>query len=175
MINTRLMHYKENAMLVKDWMTLDPVTVSPNESLLTAKDLMKENKIHCLPVTEQEELLGIMTDHDLEIASAHSAKCLSRCDYIDLLCSVKVGEIMIREPFMIRQSHTVQDAAALMLQHDISRLPVVTDRNVLVGIITDTDIFRAFLSLSGYNETRADFFQSWGAAHSRKRIKERYS
>jgi acetoin utilization protein AcuB len=136
-------------MLVKNWMTSDPITVEPHTSMIDAEHLMKENKIRCLPVMKGGKLVGIVTEHDIKAASASSATTLDVHELVYLLARIRVKEIMTKDPVTILESDTVEEAAGVMLKHKISRLPVMTEKKELVGIITDTDIFKVLVSLTG--------------------------
>jgi acetoin utilization protein AcuB len=130
-------------------MTPDPITVDPDTSMLDADHLMKENKIRCLPVMKGGKLVGIVTEHDVKAASASTATTLDVHELMYLVSKIKVKEIMTKDPVTIREDDTVEEAAALMLRRKISRLPVLSDRGDLVGVITDTDIFKVLVSLTG--------------------------
>lgn len=136
-------------MLVKNWMTSNPISVEPETSLVDAEHLMKENNICCLPVIKSGKLAGLVTEHDLEKAMASSRMTLGTYEYLDLLCRSKVKQIMIKDPVTIREDQTVGEATAKMLRHNISHLPVTRNGNELVGIITDTDIYRLMVKLEG--------------------------
>jgi acetoin utilization protein AcuB len=136
-------------MLVRNWMSPDPITVEPDTPMLDAEHLMKENKIRCLPVMKGGKLVGIVTEHDIKAASASTATTLDVHELMYLVSKIKVKEIMTKNPITIKDEDTVDEAAAVMLRYKISRLPVLSDRNDLVGIITDTDIFKVLVSMTG--------------------------
>jgi acetoin utilization protein AcuB len=136
-------------MLIRNWMSRDPLTVEPDSSMLDAEHVMKENKIRCLPVMKGAKLVGIVTEHDIKAASASTATTLDVHELMYLLSKIKVKEIMTKDPRTIQENDTVEEAAAMMLRQKISRLPVMTAKNELVGIITDTDIFKVLVSLTG--------------------------
>lgn len=136
-------------MLIRNWMTPDPITVDPDTSMLDAEHLMKENKIRCLPVMKGGRLVGIVTEHDIKAASASTATTLDVHELMYLVSKIKVKEIMTKDPVTIREDDTVEEAAVLMLRRKISRLPVLSDRGDLVGVITDTDVFKVLVSLTG--------------------------
>jgi acetoin utilization protein AcuB len=136
-------------MLLRNWMTRDPVTVEPDASMMDAEHLMKEHKIRCLPVMKGKKLVGIVTDRNVKAASASSATTLDMHELLYLLAKVKVKEIMTKDPVTICEDDTVEEAAVVMLRHKFSHLPVMSDKNELVGIITDTDIFKVLVSLTG--------------------------
>lgn len=136
-------------MLTRNWMTPNPVTVDPDTPMLDADHLMKENRFRCLPVVKRDKLVGIVTEHDIKAASASSATTLDVHELLYLLSKIKVQEIMSKDPVTIREDDTVEEAAVVMLRHKISRLPVLKESGKLVGIITDTDIFKVLVSLTG--------------------------
>lgn len=128
--------------LVKDWMTRDVVTVSPEMTLPEAHRLMEEKKIRRLPVIEAGKLVGIVTRGDIRGAEPSVATSLSIWEVNYLLAKLKIGEIMTARPVTIAAEETIGEAARLMLEKKISGLPVVDQAGHLVGIITESDIFR---------------------------------
>lgn len=127
--------------LVKDWMTPDPITIDPQTTLPEAHRLMKECNIRRLPVVANSRLVGIITLGDIREASPSNATSLSIYELHYLLSRLTVGEIMTRDPITITSDTSIEAAARLMLEHKIGGLPVV-DGTRLVGIITESDIFR---------------------------------
>ncbi len=129
--------------LVRDWMTKDVITVLPNTTLPEAHKIMKEQTIRRLPVVDQRgRLIGIITRGDVREAQPSQATTLSIWELNYLLAQLKVGEIMTPNPITIPQNATVGTAARTMLENQISGLPIVDDAGRLVGIITESDIFR---------------------------------
>ena len=128
---------------VRDWMSPHPITVDPKTTLPEAHRLMKESHIRRLPVVEPKhgELVGIITLGDIREASPSDATSLSIFELNYLLAKLTVDKIMTREPVTISPNAIIRDAAKLMLQHKIGGLPVV-EHGKLVGIITESDIFR---------------------------------
>jgi CBS domain-containing protein len=127
--------------LVRDWMTPDPVTAPPTMSLPDALQLMQQHNIRRLPVVEHGKLIGIVTRGDLRGAQPSQVTSLSVFELHYLIGRVTLNEIMTRNPLTVTDTTTIQDTARLMLQRKISGLPVVKDGR-LVGIITESDIFR---------------------------------
>lgn len=127
--------------LVRDWMTTNPITVLPKTTLPDAHKLMKESKIRRLPVVDHGHLTGIVTLGDVREAQPSNATSLSIFELHYLLSKLTVDKIMTREPITISPDAGVREAARLMLDHKIGGLPVVQDGR-LVGIITESDIFR---------------------------------
>lgn len=127
---------------VCDWMTEDVVTITPDTTLKEAHDLMNEKGIRRLPVVKDGKIVGIVTLGDIRGAEPSRASSLSIWEVHHLLAKIKVSEIMTRKPVTIQQNVSIGDAAKLMLEKKFSGLPVVDDENHLVGIITESDIFR---------------------------------
>ena len=138
-------------MAVKDFMTRKVVYISPNTTIAHAADMMREQKLHRLPVIENDQLVGLVTEGTIAEASPSKATSLSIYEMNYLLNKTKVGDVMIRDVVTISQFASLEDATYLMLKNKIGILPVV-DNELLYGVITDRDIFKAFLEVSGYGE-----------------------
>lgn len=138
-------------MAVKDFMTKKVIYVSPETTVAHAADLMREKDIHRLPVIEQDKLVGLVTEGTLAEASPSKATSLSIYEMNYLLNKTKVGQVMIKEVVTVSKYASLEDAVDLMLRKNIGVLPVV-DAGIMSGIITDKDVFRAFLQVSGYGE-----------------------
>ena len=128
--------------LVSDWMTRDVITIAPETSLKEAHDIMNSKKIRRLPVVMQGKVIGIVTLGDIRGAEPSKASSLSVWEVNDLLAKLKVSEIMTHNPATIPQTVSIGDAAKVMLEKKFSSLPVVDEADHLVGIITESDIFR---------------------------------
>lgn len=126
---------------VRDWMTANPVTISPNTSLSEAHRLMKQKRVRRLPVVENDRLVGIVALSDVLEAEPSGATTLSIYEINYLLAELKVDKIMKRNVITVTPDTPIREAAELMLTHKIGGLPVVQDGK-LVGIITESDIFR---------------------------------
>ena len=138
-------------MAVKDFMTRKVVYISPDTTIAHAADMMREQKLHRLPVIENDQLVGLVTEGTIAEASPSKATSLSIYEMNYLLNKTKVGDVMIRDVVTISQFASLEDATYLMLKNKIGILPVV-DNDQLYGVITDRDIFKAFLEVSGYGE-----------------------
>ena len=138
-------------MAVKDFMTRKVVYISPNTTIAHVADMMREQKLHRLPVIENDQLVGLVTEGTIAEASPSKATSLSIYEMNYLLNKTKVGDVMIRDVVTISQFASLEDATYLMLKNKIGILPVV-DNEQLYGVITDRDIFKAFLEVSGYGE-----------------------
>lgn len=137
-------------MLVREWMNTKVVTVNEDTTMVRATVMMKDNRIRALPVVnEPGRLVGIVTDRDIKDASPSKATSLDIHEINYLISTVKIRHIMSSDLVCVKPDETIEFAAVLMLDNKISTLPVVDDRNVLVGIITQTDIFRALVDITG--------------------------
>jgi acetoin utilization protein AcuB len=136
-------------MLVKDWMTREVITVEEDMSIMKASRLMKQKGFQHLPVVRQGRLTGIVSDRDLKEAQPSKATTLDIHELYYLLDKLKVKKVMSKNPYTVSGDETTDKAAALMLKHDISALPVVDQRGDLQGIITKGDVFRAMVTVSG--------------------------
>ena len=135
-------------MLVKNRMTLNPYTVAPDTSVAEAYAIMQEHGFHRLPVMKQNKLVGIVTEKDLQRVTPSEATTLSVFEINYLLAKMTVADAMKKDPITIQDEALVETAAVLMREHHIGALPVMRgDR--LVGIITDMDIFDAFIDMMG--------------------------
>ena len=132
--------------LVGDWMTREVIAISPDTSLAEAHKLMQEKRIRRLPVMDHDRIVGIVTLGDVRGAEPSQASSLSIWEMNDLLAKLKVTEVMTRHPMTIRQSASIGEAARTMLDNKFSGLPVVDESAHLVGIITESDIFRLVAS-----------------------------
>ena len=128
--------------LVRDWMTREVITISPETSLAEAHKLMTEKRVRRLPVVDHDQIVGIVTLGDVRGAEPSRASSLSVWEMNDLLAKLKVAEIMSRDPITIQQNTNIGEAAQIMLEKKFSGLPVVDEADHLVGIITESDIFR---------------------------------
>lgn len=137
-------------MLVRDRMTTPVFTVTPKTSIHDALALMKEKGIRRLPVLKGQTIVGVVTWTDLMRASPSPATSLSVWEVSYLLMKAPVSEVMTRQVITTAPGATLEETAVLMRQNKIGGLPVVEDGRV-VGIITESDIFDAFIDLMGLN------------------------
>ncbi len=127
--------------LVKDWMSKDSVTADVHTILPDAHKMMTDKKIRRLLVTENGKLVGIVTRGDIRGAEPSAATSLSIYELNYLLVKLTLDKIMKRNPLTVTPGTSVGEAARLMLENKIAGLPVV-EGDKLVGIITESDIFR---------------------------------
>ena len=139
-------------MQVKDRMTPTPVTVTEDASFQDALHTMKEKKIRRLPVVDKHgRLVGIVADKDLFSASPSPATSLSVFEVHYLLSKMQIKSLMIKRLVTVGDDCPLEEAARIMIDHDIGCLPVLKE-NRMVGIITDTDIFKSFVEILGGRE-----------------------
>jgi acetoin utilization protein AcuB len=136
-------------MLVKDWMSSEVITIEENDSMQEALKLLKEHDIRMLPVMKKGKLVGIVTDRDLKKASPSDATTLEVHELLYLLTQVEVKEIMTRDPVTVPPDYTVEETAQVLLENKISGAPVMDKTGKVIGTITQTDLFRVLISLTG--------------------------
>lgn len=124
---------------VRNWMTPNPITITPRTKLPEAHRLMLEYNIHYLPVVNADRVVGIITRRDICQAQSLDSTTVSVYELNSILDRLTVREFMACYPMTVSADATIGDAAALMLKYKIGGLPVVEDGK-LVGIITETDI-----------------------------------
>ena len=142
-------------MLIREYMTPQPITVTEDMSVIDAAELMKQNNVRRFPVLRDGKLVGIVTDRDLrsaapsQVISFDSEERALMPELHSLLAQIKVGEIMSSDVISVDPEQTIVTAALLMLHDRISGLPVVDSEGALVGIITEKDIFKVLVDFSG--------------------------
>lgn len=135
-------------MLVCEKMTTPVLTLPADASYQEAFKLMHDRKIRRIPVVDhQQRLIGIISERDLLHAAPSPATSLSIWEMNYLLWKLNVGDLMTKQVFVVDPDTAIEDAAQLMLEHKIGGLPVVDADEHVVGVITETDIFKAFVAL----------------------------
>jgi CBS domain-containing protein len=126
-------------MLVKNYMTKTPVTIRQDADYGTAFDIMEAKNLHHLPVVDAAEaVVGILTRRDLQLAARHFQEA-----------PVEVVEVMHTPVFTTTADTPLVKAAAIMMENRIGCLPVLDDRKQVVGMVTETDLFRALIDSIG--------------------------
>lgn len=136
-------------MFIANRMTSNPVTITPNTTVADASELMRTHKFRRLPVVSDGKIVGIITDRDLMEVSPSPATTLSIFELNYLLAKMQVKDIMTSNVVTIPSSATVEEAALVMYNSRIGGLPVVDEKDHVVGIITETDIFKCFVDIMG--------------------------
>jgi len=135
-------------MFVGECMSAPAVTITPDTPLQDALNLMHEHRFRRLPVVDEEgKLVGIVSERDLLYASPPPATLLSGLGLNHLLAELQTKQIMTREVIATTPDTFVEDAARLIVENRVGGLPVVDEDGRVVGVITETDIFRAFIEL----------------------------
>jgi len=133
---------------IREWMSSPVLTIRPEAAISLAHSMMKENKVRRLAVVdEQDRLVGILTIGDVREASPSDATTLSIWELNYLWAQLTVGKIMSQDVVVVKPDETIFEAAKLMLDQKVSGLPVVDETGKLIGIITESDIFRMVVRL----------------------------
>ena len=133
-------------MFVRDRMSSPALTITPDTSLQDALNLMHEHRFRRLPVVDEKgRLVGIVSERDLLYVSPPPAALLSGLELNHLLAELQTKEIMTREVITTTPATFVEDAARLMVENKIGGLPVVDEDSQVVGVITETNVFKAFI------------------------------
>jgi acetoin utilization protein AcuB len=130
------------------WMTKKIFIVSPDDYLADAMTVMKEQKVKHLPVLKNGKLKGIISDRDIKDYSPSKATSLDIYELHYLLAKTKIKQIMKTKVIYTTPDTPIEEAAMTMLDENIGCLPVV-DGGIVVGIISDRDIFRAMVDITG--------------------------
>ena len=138
-------------MDVQNYMTAEVVTVPEDTKVLEALDIMKEHNFHRLPVVRNGRMVGLITEEIIQENSPSTATSLSIHELNYLLTKTTVGDIMHKTVVTISATDLLEEAAVRMLEDEVGALPVVEDEDKVIGIITDKDLFRAFIDVMGYN------------------------
>jgi acetoin utilization protein AcuB len=132
--------------VVDKWMTRDVITVPPHEKIIDAFELMQGRGIRHLPVVEDGELKGLVTDRDIRLALIPSPLSTPEDRMYHLGALERVDEIMATDLITVEPTSTIEEAAKLMAQYKIGAVPVV-GRGKLVGILTETDVLSVFIEM----------------------------
>ncbi|MGM0652276.1 MAG: CBS and ACT domain-containing protein [Bacillota bacterium] len=137
-------------MYVRDYMSTDPVIIGPNDAVGDALELLKDHSIRRLPVVSKGKLIGLVTNTDLMKASPSPVTSLSIHEINYLYPKIKIKDIMTSDVITIGPDEAIEEAAVLMREKKLGTL-VVVDRNNLVGIITESDLFKAFIDVFNFD------------------------
>jgi acetoin utilization protein AcuB len=138
-------------MFVKNKMTTNPFTVSPDQTIPDAHEIMMQHNVKRLPVLKNGKLVGIVSREDIMSASPSKATTFSMGEITYLLSKTKISQIMNKNLITISPGALLEEAALLMRDNGVGFLPVV-ENGKLVGIITESDIFDSFIELLGFRE-----------------------
>ena len=136
-------------MLVYERMSRHPMTVSPNTPVEQALKRMRDEKVRRFPVVDDDgKLVGIVSDKDLLYAAPSPATSLSIYELHYLYSRITVSQVMSREVITVEEDDPIEEAARIMVDNKIGGLPVMREGK-LVGIITETDIFKTLMEMMG--------------------------
>lgn len=137
-------------MLVRNWMTQDVLTVTPDMQVIKASNLMKKHGIRRLPVVDGSGvLIGIVSDRNIKEAMPSKATTLDMHELSYLLSQLKLQDVMTRKPITVRDDDLIETAAIIMEERKIGGLPVVNKDGELCGILTESDVFKCMLRFTG--------------------------
>ena len=138
-------------MQVGERMSHPIISISPDMPVHDALDMFKREHIRRAPVVKNGKLVGIVSDHDLLNASPSPASSLSVWEMNYLLSKITVSEVMSKKVLTVDEETPIEEAARIMADNKVGGLPVMRDSHV-VGIITETDLFKIFLEFMGARE-----------------------
>ncbi|HEX7614187.1 MAG TPA: CBS and ACT domain-containing protein [Thermoanaerobaculia bacterium] len=142
-------------MRVSKWMSPKVITLQASDSISTAIHLMKEKRIRRIPIVNGGgKLVGIVSDRDLKDVSPSRATTLDIWELHAVLDKLKIGDIMTKKPVTVTPDTPIERAAQVMLEKRIEGLPVLDARGTLVGILTEGDVFRALVDITGAGKKR---------------------
>ena len=136
-------------MFVANCMTKNPITIAPDVGIDEAAKIMDKGHFRRLPVVEHGKLVGFFTNRDLLRASPSAATTLDRFEMRTLLSKIKVADVMQKNVITVTDTTTIEEAALVMAREKIGGMPVLSEVVKGVGIISSTDIFRAFVTVMG--------------------------
>ncbi len=122
-------------MLVKDYMTRNPASVSPGDDLRVAFNMLSDRSIRQAPVVDNDNLVGIISDRDLRMALVTDPH-------------LTVRNVMTPDPVSISEDSSLEEAGMILISHKINATPVLSDDGRLTGIITTTDILKGILNIA---------------------------
>jgi acetoin utilization protein AcuB len=138
-------------MFVGERMSHPVIAIPPDTPIIDALNLMRRERIRRAPVVKEGKMVGIISDKDLLNASPSQATSLSIWEMNYLLSKIKVKDVMTKEVLTVREDTPIEEAARIMADNKIGGLPVMRDGHV-IGVITETDLFKIFLELMGARE-----------------------
>ena len=130
-------------------MTMDVISVDENTPITKVIQLIEENAIQHVPVTRKNRLVGMITERDVHEAYPSKGTAIKAKELYFLLAEMKAKNVMKRDPVIISPDQTMEVAAVKMLEHKVSAMPVVRKGDEIVGIISQGDVFRVLISITG--------------------------
>ena len=142
-------------MFVINRMTKNPMTVTADTKVDEVAHLMKKHNFRRLPVVDDGKLVGFLSDSDLMRVAPSPATTLSRYEINSLLAKICVRDIMKKDVVSVNVDATIEEAALIMYKNKIGGMPVVSNMGAVVGVITETDIFKTFVDVMGLADGKA--------------------
>jgi acetoin utilization protein AcuB len=145
-------------MFVSDWMSTNVYTVNLDSPLSEAVKILREKKIKHLPVVDKKNaVIGVLSDRDIKEYMPSKATTLDVYELHNVLLETKVTKVMKRKVFIAKPDLPIEEAAMLMYDNNIGCLPIV-ENNKLVGIISDRDLFRVLVDITGVRQGGDRFY-----------------
>jgi len=139
-------------MLVKSWMSQPAITIDADALIEDAINILQKHQIHMLPVMQNGQLVGVVTERDLKGASPCDVTSENLQENGNLLPGIKVKKIMTPDPVTVPYAYTLEETVEKFLVNNISGLPVVNERQKVIGVITKSDLFQLILILTGFGK-----------------------
>lgn len=141
-------------MFVRDYMSVDPVTIGPEDAVGQALELMDAHSIRRLPVVQNGKIVGLVTNSDLLKASPSPVTSLSIHEINYLYPMIKIKEVMTKDIVTVSPDAVIEQAAVVMRENGVGTL-VVAEEGKLLGLITESDLFKAFIDIFGFEYSGA--------------------
>ena len=137
-------------MYVRDYMSINPITVNPEDSVGDALRATESHEIRRLPVISSGKIVGLVTNQDLLKASPSPATSLSIHEINYLYPKIKIKEVMTKSVVTVSPDTVIEEAAVIMRENKIGTL-LVEQHGKLLGLITESDLFKAFIDIFGFD------------------------
>jgi len=144
-------------MQAQNWMSQEVIAVDEDTPVIKVIQTLEENRIRHLPVMSKGKLVGMISDQDIREVSPSKATTMSAQELYYLLAQMTAKDVMKRNPITIRPDQTMEVAAVKMLEHRVTGIPVITEKGELVGIVSQGDVFRVLISITGIYQGSAQF------------------
>jgi len=144
-------------MLVKNWMNEKIVSIDEQRSISEAINVLKDYECTMLVVTKNGKQVGVVTDRDIKKATTSDVSTLDVFELRDIISKVKIKAIMTKNPVTVPLDYTIEETAEIFLREDISSVPVVDEKNQIVGEISQIEVFKVLISLTGIGKRGIQF------------------
>ena len=144
-------------MQVQNWMSTGVITVSEDTPIINVIQQLETHGVRHVPVVRGRGLVGMITDQDVKEATPSKTTTMTARELYCLLAELKAGDVMQRNPVLMRPHESVELAALRMLEHRVTGMPVAKDNGELVGIISQADVLRFLVSITGIYQRGVQF------------------